>query len=192
MTEEDLEFAALMEQLRAGDEEAAWKLLEVYGPAIRRVIRHELHEKMRSKFDSVDFVQAVWASFFRQPSQFRRLQKPDELMAFLVTVAQHKVVDETRRRFNTQKWDVTREESLDDPEVVDAEAIPSTDPRPSQVAMFHEQWDQLVHRQPRENRKILEMRFAGATYEEIGVKLGIHERTARKIVDDVLEQMQRE
>src|SRR5687768_4189029 len=106
MADEDLEFADLMNRLRAGDQEAAWKLIEEYGPHIRRVVRRELHQKMRSKFDSIDFVQAVWASFFREPGQFREMETPEALLNFLVAIARNKVVDETRRRLYLQKMNV--------------------------------------------------------------------------------------
>ena len=63
MDEEETSFAFLMEQLRLGDQDAAWTIIEIYGPHIKRVVRRDMHDKLRSKYDSADFVQAVWASF---------------------------------------------------------------------------------------------------------------------------------
>jgi RNA polymerase sigma factor (sigma-70 family) len=176
-----------MNRLRYGDEEAAWELIDVYGPHILRVVRRDLNRRLRSRFDSADFVQAVWASFFRQPSQFRRLESPDDLLRLLLTVARNKVIDETRYRLNTRKQDVGREA---DPDFeLDLDELPSKTPRPSQVAVAREQWRRLLDAQPRVNRTVLEMRFAGASYEEIAAKLKIHERSVRKIVEELLAHL---
>ena len=162
--------------MRQGDQDAAWTIIEIYGPHIKRVVRRDMHPRLRSRYDSADFVQSVWASFFRQPSQFRRLNEPKELLNMLLTVARNKVVDETRRSLQSQKRDPEREEPPDDDtgEAVDIDMLPSNDPRPSQVAVAREQWNRLYAEQTREIRRILEMRFAGASYEEIAAKVKLH------------------
>src|SRR6478736_4128141 len=65
------EFAALIEQVRAGSQEAAWTLVEKYGRDVQRFVRRTLHQRLRSKFDSLDFVQIVWGSFFRAPDRLQ-------------------------------------------------------------------------------------------------------------------------
>ena len=59
-----LEFSALMEQIRDGSSTASHELVTKYGAHILRVVRQKLDKAFRPKFDSQDFVQAVWASFF--------------------------------------------------------------------------------------------------------------------------------
>ena len=188
MNEVDLEFRSLMDRVRSGDQEAAWELLEVYGPHILRVVRKKLNDRLRSKFDSVDFVQSVWASFFRHPSCVRRFASPQDLVRFLIAVARNKVYDETRRRFNTAKHDISKEEFLEDR--VDSyenriEPIDARQARPSEIAVAREEWHRLIQGQPRRNQQVMELRFQGATYQEIADSLHIHERTARKIVDEL-------
>lgn len=189
MNEVDLEFRSLMDRVRSGDQEAAWELLEVYGPHILRVVRKKLNVRLRSKFDSVDFVQSVWASFFRQPSCVRRFDTPQDLVRFLIAVAQNKVTDETRKRFNTAKHDINKEEFLEDR--VDAfdkriEPIDARQSRPSEIAVAREEWHRLIKDKPRHHQQVMELRFQGATYQEIADSLHIHERTARKIVNELV------
>ena len=43
----------------------------------------------------------------------------------------------------------------------------------------------MMRNQSVRNRRIVEMRMNGATYEEIGEKLGIHERTARHVIENL-------
>lgn len=193
MAEEESRFAVLMEQLRQGDQDAAWTIIEIYGPHIKRVVRRDMHPRLRTRFDSADFVQSVWASFFRQPSQFRRLNEPKELLSLLLTVARNKVVDETRRSLQTRKRDPQREEPLSDKSGADFDInkVPSTDPRPSQVAVAREQWNRLFAEQTKEIRRILELRFAGASYEEIAAKVNRNERTVRKIVEQLMDDLEK-
>ena len=69
MTHDDSSFEAAVKELRTGSEEAIWNFIQTYGPHIQRVVRRRLHHKLRSKFDSVDFVQMVWVSFFGNRSR---------------------------------------------------------------------------------------------------------------------------
>src|SRR6266850_5492957 len=100
------EFPALMQGVRSSSDEAARALVDRYGDHILRIVRHKLHKKLRSKFDSADFVQAVWTSFFAMPLDEMRFQHPEELAAFLMQLARNKVVDAVRQRLQTGRYDV--------------------------------------------------------------------------------------
>ena len=45
----------------------------------------------------------------------------------------------------------------------------------------------LISGQTSLHQEIMRLRFTGATFEEIAAKLDIHERTARKVIDRLLE-----
>src|SRR5438552_17620213 len=96
MAEEQASFADLMRRIQEGSEEAARQLVQQYGPHIFLVVRRRLPEKLRPRFDSADFVQSVWASFFANRAELGRFQNAENLIAFLVVLAQNKVIDETR------------------------------------------------------------------------------------------------
>src|SRR5262245_48951943 len=61
-------FRDLMRQVNEGSDDAIRELVQVYGPHILRVVRMRLSKHLRSKFDSADFVQSVWAAFFAIPA----------------------------------------------------------------------------------------------------------------------------
>jgi RNA polymerase sigma-70 factor (ECF subfamily) len=182
------EFRSLLERVRQGSEEAAWDLIEVYGPHILRVVRRKLNARMRPKFDSTDFVQAVWASFFTSRSQILRFNQPEELIAFLAAMARNKVITEVRRRLIHEKYNIINEEPLHDSTLPAPTNPHGHQPTPSQVAVARERWQRMVAGQSPQHRKILYMRYMGETYEEIAEKLGMHERTVRKIVEQALSQ----
>jgi RNA polymerase sigma-70 factor (ECF subfamily) len=181
------EFRTLLERVREGSEDAAWDLIELYGPHILRVVRRKLNIRMRPKFDSADFVQAVWASFFTSRSQILKFNQPEELIAFLCAMARNKVITEMRRRMILEKYNVHREQPLDDSTLPAPYNPHGHQPTPSQVAVARERWQRMVNGQPPRHKEVLRLRYLGDTYEEIAEKLGMHERTVRKIVEQVLE-----
>lgn len=185
MTDARSDFQKAIEAVCSGSEEAVWNFIEVYGPHIQRVVRRRLHQRLRSKFDSIDFVQMVWASFFADPQRIAQMRDPEELLRYLVAMARNKVIDETRRRMAYEKYDVRREQSLDSADRDSPSArAPDT---PSQVAMARERWLQLMDAQSDRDRQIVELRMKGATFHEIAQTLGIHERTARHVIKSLVE-----
>jgi RNA polymerase sigma-70 factor (ECF subfamily) len=178
MNEQAATFRALIEQVQLGSHEAAQQLADAYGPHVRRYVHRTLSRELRGQYDSLDFVQLVWASFFHQPEDLPQIDSPEQLIGYLVRMAQHKLLDE-KRRLHAQKNDVARERRIDVPE----KHITSRDPTPSALAIFREEWDTLVTRQPAEVGRVVQLRYEGATYREIADELQIHERTARKTID---------
>ena len=185
MNDPATQFRTLIHQVQQGSQEAAQQLATAYGPHVRRYVHRSLTREMRSQYDSLDFVQLVWASFFYQPEDLPQIETPAQLIGYLVRMAQHKLLDE-ERRLHTQKNDVDREQRFDLPD----KHITSRDPTPSAVAIFREEWDTLVNRQPGEVGRVVQLRYEGATYQEIADELQINERTARKTIDRLRDQQQ--
>jgi RNA polymerase sigma factor (sigma-70 family) len=131
---------------------------------------------MRSKFDSSDFVQSVWKSFFAHPDKLASFDRPEQFIAFLVTMARNKVGAEFRRTVLTEKRDVNREQPLY------GDTAASNEPTGSQVAIARERWEQSLAGQPEHYRRVADLRLAGLNYEDIAERLGLHERTVRMIV----------
>jgi hypothetical protein len=59
------ELTDLLERARQGCQQAARLLYERYGPAVRHAVRRRLAPSLRRHFDSADFIQSVWGSFFQ-------------------------------------------------------------------------------------------------------------------------------
>lgn len=181
------DFRATVERICAGEEEAVYDLIDTYGPHIQRVVRRRLNQRMRSKFDSYDFVQMVWVSFFRDRDRIAEFNDADDLIRYLVTMARNKLIDESRRRIDYVKYNVGREEcSLDSPDV--PESSYARQETPSEIAIANECYHAMTEEQSERTRRIVEMRMNGATFEEIAAELGIHERTARLILKKLEQQ----
>jgi RNA polymerase sigma factor (sigma-70 family) len=183
---ESQSFRCLLLEATNGSELAASKLLQQYGPLVVVAVRRALARELRSQFDSSDFAQAVWASFFANRTKLEDFASPEELMRFLGTMARNKVLDEFRRRCQLQKYNVHRERPLDD--AVTA-TVHDGGPRPSQIAAVDELWQRLtVGRTPQE-QAILQLRRTGYTNHEIASRIGISERTVRRLINRVFEEV---
>jgi RNA polymerase sigma factor (sigma-70 family) len=175
------DFGILMDRVRAGEAGAYEELLARYGDAVRAAVRRRLHDRLRPHYDSLDFVQDVWASFLAlDPGRFRFADQ-DALVGFLCRVARNKVVEVFRRRFATRKHDITREEPLP-PGGGSAAGPIGRDPTPSQYAMAGERWADLVRRLPDGHRAVLERLREGHTHEEVAAMLNVSVRTVERIV----------
>jgi RNA polymerase sigma factor (sigma-70 family) len=186
MTEEQAEFADLMRRLQEGSQEAARELVDKYGDYLLRVVRRRLLRKLRSRFDSADFVQAVWASFFAGRTELTMFQTPEEVVAFLAAMAQNKVQQEIRTQFGTDKRDLHREQSLDDSAIEGIhEQLAAEQPTPSEVVAAEDLWDHLIQRQPVRYQRILVLRRLGCTHREIADQMGLNEKTVRRVLEEL-------
>ena len=182
MSEQSDSFRELMDDVQSGSEAAAARFLDLYSDHIYRAVRRRLNRVLRPRFDSQDFVQAVWASFFQHRSQVTRFERPEELVAFLTRVAGNKVIDECRRRMQTQKSNINRECSIDDDDHPQRKMIAGREPRASQVAIAKEQWERMTNGVPSHYRMILELRAGGETHEKIAQMLDVNEKTVRRVL----------
>lgn len=190
MSGQNDQFDVLMKRLRDGSQAAARELLEFYGDHVYRAVRRRLNRQMRAKFDSQDFVQAVWASFFADLNVISNFDRPESLIAFLARVASNKVIDECRRRMKAQKRDIERDQPIEDSEFgTQSSSLAAEQPTASEVAIAKEQWSRLVDGQPTHYRKILELRAEGSTYNEIAQSLGVNEKTVRRVIIRLSERL---
>jgi RNA polymerase sigma factor (sigma-70 family) len=186
------EFARLMERVRAGCPDATRQMFDRYGPHVLRVVRRLLQRRLRRRYDSIDFAQSVWASFFRVPAERYSFASPAALVAFLSRVAYNKVKETTRQRLQTGRHDLTRECSLDEPAEAGLpepmkEKLPARVNTPSQYVIADERWQKLVRGLPPGHRRVLELLREGHSHIDISRQLGID----RKIIQRLLDQLRR-
>ncbi len=186
--DDDQVFARLVQRASDGSQQAAQELVQTYSRCILRTVRRTLNTQMRGKFDSDDFVQAVWASFFATPSKWADLQQPQQLIGLLRRMVRNKVVDEHRRRMATQKYRVQRELPLQLLDGAERNWLRSHDPSPSQWAMANERWRGLLRGHGPRHRAIVRLKLRGMTNRSVAERLGISEKTVQR----VLQQMVRD
>ena len=188
---EDSDLSEFLQRIQSGDETAARELLQRYEPEVRLVVRRQLPRLLRSRFDSLDFLQSVWGSFFRRlklgPTEF---EDSRHLVAFLARAAKNKVIDEYRRAAS-QKHDMHREEPIWYENQGPRELAGDLD-TPSEVAQAHEAFGRLRDLLPEERHTILDLKAEGLSSRDIGERLGISERTVQRVLEELRRRMEAE
>jgi DNA-directed RNA polymerase specialized sigma24 family protein len=172
-------FARLVGLAQAGDEQAAQRLHDEYAHHILRAVRRRLHPTMRPQFDSLDFAQDVWASFFVTPGPDYAVQTPEQLVALLTAMARNKVAEKSRDRMMRSKRNVNRERGLDEG-VANNVLVDRT--TPSQVAMGEEAWNKLLALQPPVYRRVLMLLRDGKTPAAIASEMKISSKTVQRVL----------
>jgi RNA polymerase sigma-70 factor (ECF subfamily) len=175
---------ALLARIHEGDEAAARELLCRYESKVRMVVRRQLPRLLRSRFDSLDFLQSVWGSFFhRIRTGSNDLAEERNLIAFLAWAARNKVIDQYRRAA-TQRQDIHRDSPLRNA-LDDGSEPAASEETPSQVAQARETFGRLRELLPDDRRVILELKAEGFSCREIGERLGVSERTVQRVLEDL-------
>jgi RNA polymerase sigma-70 factor (ECF subfamily) len=178
-------FRELIQRVRGGDPEAAAELVRLYEPEIRRFGRMRLTDAhLRRTVDLSDILQSVLLNFFVRAAngQFE-LEKPEQLINLLKTMAQNKLVDRARRESVRKTQDV-------DANVLASQAGP--DGTPSSIVAQEELLQEACRRMTPEELQLAERRARGWTWQEIAAEIGRTAEAARKIWERAKKRVRRE
>jgi RNA polymerase sigma factor (sigma-70 family) len=188
------EFDRLMAEVAAGSEDAVMQLAETYTPHIIRSVRRCLSPKIRPKLDSQDVAQTLWASLLLRRTELLRLKTREQLIAYLVRATKNKVAEKAVK-LRRQKRDIEREVPLNRPpgrlgagnRGPQGNEPHSREPTPSTHASLRERWRLAMARASERDRRIVELILQRRTFVEIGDILSIHEQTARRAVERLVQ-----
>jgi RNA polymerase sigma factor (sigma-70 family) len=170
----------LLAKLNQGDPLATGQMFQTLEPYLRMVIRRRMSGRLRSKFDSTDIVQSVWADFVDGLRQSRwSFQNMEQLRAFLVKMTRNRFIDRLRqhRRALQHEWAMPAH----DVEVMAANG--ST--RVSENFYADELWRQMLDVCPPDHYQVLFLKRQGASLEEIALKTGMHKGSVRRILYEI-------
>jgi len=174
----------MIERLNRGDERAARDVFETYGPYLRMVVRRRLTSPLRTKLDSEDIVQSVWADLldvFREGGD--RFPDAEKLRAFLVRATCNRLIDRHRQHATSLR----REHSSSD---VPFEIFAAgKDDRPSEAIQADELWERMVATCPPAHRELLRMKRDGLPLAEIAARSGLHPSSVRRIFYDLARRL---
>ena len=173
----------LLAQLERGEVAAVGNLVETYAPFLRAVVRTQLSDRLRAKFDSLDVVQSVWVQVVGQLRRDAwRVNDESHLRALLVTIARRRLVTRARRCARRP----------DDAHAGDAEWAAVEDVRhdaPDAAATAADLWNRMLALTPPEHRAILTLRREGLPLAEIAARTGLHEGSVRRILRKLAREL---
>jgi hypothetical protein len=158
------EFVELLAAARAGDQDAAARLVQSYEGQIRRVVRIRLTDPhLRRQLDSVDICQSVLGDFFRRAAdgQFE-LATPQQLTALLVKMAKNRLLQYVESQ-QAARRDIRRllQSSIDEL------SLAGDNETPSQIVASQELSQWLRARLDPETLWIAEQRLAGRRWADL-------------------------
>ena len=167
---------ALIDQLARGDMKAAGALFDAYAPYLRALVRRQLSDQLRAKFDSADVVQSVWVQVVRRLGRDGwSVDDEARLRALLATIARRRLLTRVRQL----SAGVAAEKAGPD----EAEGVPDDGrPRPSEEVQAEELWATMLDLCPPEHHPVLILRREGLPLAEIAARTGLHEGSVRRIL----------
>ncbi len=163
----------VLARLARGETAAADELYTAYSAYVRAVVRRRLSPHLRTKFDSADVAQSVWAQVVRRAGEGWQVGSEPELRATLAVIARRRLA--TRARTHSRPAERAGDAALGD--------VPTArHSTPSQVARARELWDRLLELCPPEHREVLRLRRDGLPLAEVAARTGLHEGSVRRIL----------
>jgi RNA polymerase sigma-70 factor (ECF subfamily) len=175
---------ALLTKLSQGETSAAGEVFRAYEPILRMVVRRQLSDRLRAKFDSMDIVQSIWVDFLRGFQEAGwRFESATHLKAFLIKMTRNRFVDRLRQHRHALEHQYA---------LSDAWASQTPDPSPSETAQARDLWERLLELCPPTHHQILRLKRQGAPLADIAARTGLHESSVRRILYELAQRLAEE
>lgn len=167
----------LLTRFQSGESEAASHLFDFFNDHVMRVVHRRLSPSVRTRVDTEDLSQSVWATLWKNRERFQGLDNSDAAMAFIVTIAKRKVAYAMRKHVGSQKRSTQAEKNDESLIGVAQERLLAS---PSQALQAKELMEKLMDGESERCCKIIAHRMEGLTIEQVAEIVGVDERTVRR------------
>jgi RNA polymerase sigma factor (sigma-70 family) len=179
----------LLKRWRSGDERAA---AEIYDAYVRRLIglaRSRLSQQFSKRFDPEDVVMSAYRSFFvrARDGEFV-LEKSGDLWRLLAAITIRKTLAQIEHH-RAGKRRVDGEDSLASQLGVVPERL-TREPTPDEAVGLIDCLQHVLQAQSAIDRRILELRLAEGSTDEIAVTVGRSPRTVRRALERIQAELE--
>lgn len=189
---ESREFSVLLDELRAGDERAAARIVDEYTDALVAVARRQMGAKLARRLDPEDVIQSTYRSLFVRMRQGEYdLGSGRDLWKLLVTITLNKV--RRKAKFHrTARRDMNMDQSVAaGAAVAFADRARDGGPTPDAAAALVDELQSVLRQVKPRDRQIVELRMQGCSTGEIAQETGRSERSVRRILQHLGEQLRK-
>lgn len=188
----DLTSRELLLRFQAGEDAAAGEVFDRYVAKLLKLTRRRISPKLARRIDPDDVVQSAYRSFFVHARDGDYVvRRAGDLWRLLVAITFNKLYGQVEIH-TAQRRDIKREQTHD---TTDSESdFPLTDvePSPAEAAEISEQLRVFMEQLSQIERTILERRLAGSTIEQIADDVDRSQRTVRRLLQNIREQLSRQ
>lgn len=187
MMDIELSDAELVQRWREGDQQAATILHERYLTRLLNLVGRHLADKFNSRLDPDDVVQSVFRSIFRLTREGRfEFEGDSDFWKLLLTMALNKVRN-TVRHHQAGKRTPAAESVSTSADGVDGYIVNrlSSQPTIEEIVSFADMLEQVLQQLEPEQQQLIQYRIEGFTQKEIAEKLGVDDRTVRRMFANI-------
>jgi RNA polymerase sigma-70 factor (ECF subfamily) len=186
-------FIDVMARLRAGDEAAARLVFERFVHQLIRLARGQFDAVLRRKVDAEDVVQSAYKSFFLRYGE-GKLEVPDwsKLWGLLTLITLRKCCD--RVAYHRAECRDVQREAAAHPGASGTEPwweAVAREPTPEEATVLAETVELLLRSLEEGERPVLELSLQGYTSAEISARLGLAERSVRRLRERIRKRLER-
>jgi RNA polymerase sigma-70 factor, ECF subfamily len=178
MPDTDADWDRLVAGVRDGEPEALREFYGRYGPSLERVAARAIAPAMRRRIGPESVANSVCRTFMRR-ARGEPLGVPDSagLWRLLCAIALNKVRERVRYHRRIRR---SVEREADD--AVGADGRTGSAPPPDEAVVFQDQLEHVMASLDDVDRRVLELRLAGLTEEQVAGEIRRSERTVRRIL----------
>jgi len=183
----------LVARCRRGDQQAAADLFRLYAGRLVALARTQLSSKLSRRIDPEDVVQSAYRSFFSNIQDGRYdLERGGDLWRLLVRITLNKLSTQVRRH-SRQKRSARQEVTFgsEDSLLGISAGLLSHEPSPEEAVGLADHLEQIMRRLQPAQRRVLELRLQGHKLEETADQLQRSERTIRRVLEEIVEMLER-
>jgi RNA polymerase sigma-70 factor (ECF subfamily) len=176
---------ALLARWRAGDEEAARQLFNLYVDRLLVLARQRIGQRLGCRVDAEDIVQSVFRTFFdrAQKGQFH-IEEDEDLCKLLARITVHKTFRQIAFH-RAAKRNFARETGQGDDAQTQLQTLLDRGPTPETANQFLDELEHFLKKLRPEDRRVLELRMQGYKDVEIAQMLDISDRKIRRLMERV-------
>lgn len=175
-------FRDLLRQARDGDEQAFGRVLQQFRDYLRNLAQQSLAGPLGARVDPSDIVQQTCLSAIRFFPRFQG-DDPNEFLAWLGQIQERNLHDVIRTHVMSQKRNIAREQSFEEPFVV----VDQRASRPSQRLILGEKSDRLtkaLESLPEDQREAVRLRhLEGLSLVQMSERLARSERAVAALLN---------
>lgn len=186
----DEESAALLAQWQSGNEQAATEIFERYVRRLTGLARTHMSEKLQRRLDADDVIQSVFRSFFDKSDRYVH-RRAGDLWRLLASITVNKVRTQAQfHRAEKRAMDADQSICVGKAETAVPLQLVARDPSPEEIVTAVEEMELVMGGLEPFQRTIFEERLQGISIEEIAEKTQRSERTVRRCLQQVREELE--